>query len=404
MTTATAIESSHTAAGATSKVLAFLLYKYFPFGGLQRDFVRIAQECQQRGYRIRAYTFAWQGEIPADFDVVLVPKKGLSSHAKNQHFLRWIDEHAAANPVALRIGFNKMPQLDVYYAADGCYESRVTELYTGVSSWFYRLSGRYRHFSSYERAVFGGDYNTHVLMISDLQKPIYQRIYATPDARMSLLPPGIARDRCAPVNSAELRREFRREFTIADNQQLLLMVGSGFKTKGVDRSIAALAALPDTLRRNTLLFVIGQDKPDQFIRQAESLGVGKQLRIFNGRDDIPRFMQGADFLIHPARHENTGTVLLEAVVAGLPVVVTDVCGYARYINEADTGEVLASPFEQVQLNHRLEHLLQADQAQRQRWRSNGINFSVHADIYDMPSHAADTIEKVLMQPQRSSNL
>ncbi|WP_288478958.1 hypothetical protein, partial [uncultured Pseudomonas sp.] len=25
--------------------LAFVLYKYFPFGGLQRDFLRIAQEC-----------------------------------------------------------------------------------------------------------------------------------------------------------------------------------------------------------------------------------------------------------------------------------------------------------------------------------------------------------------------
>lgn len=27
--------------------LAFVLYKYFPFGGLQRDFMRIALECQK---------------------------------------------------------------------------------------------------------------------------------------------------------------------------------------------------------------------------------------------------------------------------------------------------------------------------------------------------------------------
>ena len=31
-----------------------------------------------------------------------------------------------------------------------------------------------------------------------------------------------------------------------------------------------------------------------------------------GRDDIPRFLLGADLLIHPAYNENTGTVLLEA--------------------------------------------------------------------------------------------
>ncbi len=29
-----------------------VLYKYFPFGGLQRDFMRIALECQKRGHQI----------------------------------------------------------------------------------------------------------------------------------------------------------------------------------------------------------------------------------------------------------------------------------------------------------------------------------------------------------------
>jgi hypothetical protein len=43
------------------------------------------------------------------------------------------------------------------------------------------------------------------------------------------------------------------------------------------------------------------------------------------------FLLGADLLIHPAYNENTGTVLLEAVVAGLPVLTTAVCGYAHYI-------------------------------------------------------------------------
>ncbi len=49
--------------------LAFILYKYFPFGGLQRDFMRIALECQQRGHRIRVYTLIWEGDIPEGFDV-----------------------------------------------------------------------------------------------------------------------------------------------------------------------------------------------------------------------------------------------------------------------------------------------------------------------------------------------
>ncbi|MFO6381679.1 glycosyltransferase, partial [Pseudomonas aeruginosa] len=101
---------------------------------------------------------------------------------------------------------------------------------------------------------------------------------------------------------------------------------SGFKTKGLDRSLKALAALPKALRRRTRLIAIGQDDPKPFLLQIAALGLNDQVQILKGRSDIPRFLLGADLLIHPAYNENTGTVLLEALVSGLPVLVTDVCG------------------------------------------------------------------------------
>ncbi len=38
--------------------IAFCLFKYFPYGGLQRNMVRIAQECQRRGCNVRIYTLS----------------------------------------------------------------------------------------------------------------------------------------------------------------------------------------------------------------------------------------------------------------------------------------------------------------------------------------------------------
>ncbi|WP_255211100.1 hypothetical protein [Methylogaea oryzae] len=38
--------------------LAFALFKYFPYGGLQRDFIRIAGLCRDRGHEIHVYTLA----------------------------------------------------------------------------------------------------------------------------------------------------------------------------------------------------------------------------------------------------------------------------------------------------------------------------------------------------------
>ncbi len=145
----------------------------------------------------------------------------------------------------------------------------------------------------------------------------------------------------------------------------------------MDRSLKALAALPADLKKRTRLFVIGQDDPKLFQMQSATLGLGDNVTFLKGRSDIPRFLLGADLLIHPAYNENTGTVLLEALVAGLPVLVSAVCGYAHYIAEADAGLVLDEPFDQAQLTQYLTGMLNDAQAkgglepQRSGLRRNG---------------------------------
>ncbi|AHG43028.1 glucosyltransferase [Pseudomonas syringae CC1557] len=366
--------------------LAFVLYKYFPFGGLQRDFMRIALECQQRGHQTRVYTLIWEGEVPPGFEVLVAPVKAFFNHRRNEKLTAWMEADLARRPVDRLIGFNKMPGLDVYYAADGCFEDKAQNLRSPL----YRKWGRYRHFADYERAVFAKESNTQVLMISEVQQPLFIKHYDTPLSRFHLLPPGISQDRRAPPDAPQIRGDFRGEFGLADDDLLLVQIGSGFKTKGVDRSLKALAALPAELQKRTRLFVIGQDDPTLFQRQSATLGLGDRVTFMKGRSDIPRFLIGADLLIHPAYNENTGTVLLEALVAGLPVLVSAVCGYAHYIAEADCGRVLDEPFDQAQLNRYLASMLQ-DAAARSAWSRNGLAFADTADLYSMPQHAADVI-------------
>ena len=366
--------------------LAFILYKYFPFGGLQRDFMRIALECQRRGHAIRVYAMIWEGPVPDGFEVLIAPVKALFNHTRNERFTRWVEADLARRPVDRVVGFNKMPGLDVYYAADPCFEDKAQTLRNPI----YRRWGRYKHFAEYERAVFAPQSKTEILMISEVQQPLFVKHYGTPAARFHLLPPGIAQDRRAPANAAEIRAEFRREFGLKDDDLLLVQIGSGFKTKGVGRSLKAVAALPRELKQRTRLFVIGQDDPKSFQLQARALGISAQVEFLKGRSDVPRFLLGADLLIHPAYNENTGTVLLEALVAGLPVLVSEVCGYAHYIRDADCGRVVPSPFQQNMFDQLLAEML-ADDAQRAAWSRNALAYADAADLYSMPERAADVI-------------
>lgn len=79
--------------------LAFILYKYFPFGGLQRDFMRIALECQRRGHGIRVYTLIWEGDVPDGFEVLVAPVRSIFNHRRNEKFTAWVRADLARRPV-----------------------------------------------------------------------------------------------------------------------------------------------------------------------------------------------------------------------------------------------------------------------------------------------------------------
>ena len=371
--------------------LALVLFTYFPHGGLTRDLIAIARACRQRGHQVRVYAGECKGAVEDDLDVRLVPVKARTNHGKNRQFAHRLKSASAEFAPDLIVGFNKMPRLDVYYAADGCFADKARQ-----RGWWYRITPRCRHYLAMEKAVFGRDSSTNILMIAGNQIPVFRDFYHTAETRMSMLPPGISRDRIASADATLSRNAFRRQWQLDDNDKLLLAVGSGFRTKGLERSLGALAGLPSTLRDKTHLFIVGNDKTPPFEKIARRLGIHSRVRFVGGRDDVPAFLLGADLLVHPARRENTGSVLLEAMVAGLPVITTDVCGYAQYVRDAGMGEVLPAPFVQSAFDRAVQRLLETTPNQ---WRERGRNFAQQADIYDLPLHACRRIETIHGQPK-----
>lgn len=368
--------------------LAFCLFKYFPFGGLQRDFRHIAQVCNARGHSIRVFTMSWEGGIPEGFQVSRVTGHGITNHRRCWNFSKKVNEQLGKDPHDLVIGFNKMQGLDVYYAADPCYKARVM----AEKSLLYRLGPRCRTYLAMEKAVFSPSSAAHILLISEKEKDNYIRYYHTQENRFQSLSPGISADRVLPGNPREVREKVRTELGVGRDELLLLMVGSGFRTKGLDRALQALAGLPETLRGRTRLFVIGKGKTQPFESIAKKLRVDRQVHFLGGRDDVPRFMASADLLLHPAYSENTGTVLIEAMASGLPVLATDVCGYAFHVDKAGGGLLIPSPFAQKTLDRLLLHMLTSPE--RTTWAQNGTHYVRESDFFRMPEKAADIIESL----------
>lgn len=366
--------------------LSFLIYSYFPFGGLQRDFLRVVQESLSRGHEVTVYTLSWEGGIPQGCNVILVPVNSRNRIKRNEAFTAWVKEALVRRIPDLVIGFNKMPLLDIYFAADPCFMEKATE----QRGFYYKYTPRFRHFKSYEEAVFGQDRATEALILSPQQRLAFEKYYPGCGTRLHQVPPGISVDRKAENIDPQTRGLLREELGIASDTKLILQVGSGFRVKGVDRALRAVASLPRQALDRCHYLLIGQDEPARFLRLAKKLGIAENFSVLPGRDDILRFLSTADLLLHPAYSESAGYVLLEATIAGLPVLTTASCGYAFHIEKARSGLVCAEPFEQQQLNAYLEQML--NELAASNWSQNGLEYGKNDELYSQAAFVTDFIE------------
>ena len=220
--------------------IAFSLFEYSPYSGLSLDFGRILAECQNRGHDTHVFVSEWHGECPKDTEIsILPPWRWASNHRKNLQFHAKFKQALDQHNFDMVVGFNKMPGLDLYYGADSCYVGDKGTQYPAI----YKLTRRYKGRYSFEEAVFGVKSQTLILSLSERQKSEYQEYYFTPNERFHLLPPTLDASFSPITDRVHQREKLRVELDLPINDLLLMFIGSGFRTKGLDRGITALASL-----------------------------------------------------------------------------------------------------------------------------------------------------------------
>ncbi|MEE5095875.1 glycosyltransferase [Pseudomonas alliivorans] len=121
----------------------------------------------------------------------------------------------------------------------------------------------------------------------------------------------------------------------------------------------ALPSLPE----NSQLVILGKGRLEESLKElARELGIGANVLFLGQVADARRYFKAFDVFALSSDHEPFGMVLLEAMVAGVPVVATS-CGGAREVVE-DVGLLFPLGDEQ-RLAQGLMHMagLNADQRQ-----------------------------------------
>jgi len=165
--------------------------------------------------------------------------------------------------------------------------------------------------------------------------------------RLHLIPPG--------VNPSLFVGPFEDPFSGVGKPRVLF-VGRLTPQKGVGTLVAAVGLLKDPSAR-VLLVGDGPERP-ALERQAERIGVGDRLHFvgFLAHERLPAMFSHADLLVLPSLYEELGTVLLEAMQAGLPIVASKTGGVPDVIEDGVNG-LLVPPADPGALARAIDRLL-----------------------------------------------
>jgi glycosyltransferase involved in cell wall biosynthesis len=121
---------------------------------------------------------------------------------------------------------------------------------------------------------------------------------------------------------------------VPEDARVLLAVSRLTQQKGIDVAIRALMELPV----DTVLVVLG-DGPERggLERLARDLGVEQRVVLPGRVPDVAAWLQRARVFVHPARWEGFGLAVLEAMLAGLPVVASNVSSLPELVVDNETG-------------------------------------------------------------------
>lgn len=317
--------------------LAIAIFRYFPYGGLQRDMKFIAEEAIKRGHQVTIFCGDWQGEkIPAA-DIRVIDTFVWFNIAGVRRFVKAFEKAFNRSEFDLLLGFNKMPGLDVYFAGDTCFAEKAY----GDRSWFYRLAPRSRLYLDYEESVLGDQGAKKIFCLVPQQIRSLARWYSTSKDRITLMPPGISKSHIACESPQEAKTKILTDLNVDQASKIILCLGSGFRTKGVDISIDSFAVFHAN-DSGALLLVAGGDDPEKYRQQAKKLCIDDKVFFVGHRYAVADLLHSADLLLHPARYELAGNVILEAMLCGCPVLVSSQSGYAYYVKQFEMGELIHS--------------------------------------------------------------
>ena len=182
------------------------------------------------------------------------------------------------------------------------------------------------------------------LAVSALTGKIFLDEYPVDPDLVTVVHPGIDTSLYAKLDRERCRREVRGRFGIAPDETLILFVSMNFAVKGLDHVLRGLGPPPEGRSRATGSAARGRSGRSRGPTAGwpVRMGLGDAV-VFAGavaRETLPEFYLAGDLFAMLSRFDTFGMVVLEAMAAGLPVLISGTVGARDIVREGENGFVV----------------------------------------------------------------
>ncbi|OQY15588.1 MAG: hypothetical protein B6I32_06655 [Desulfobacterium sp. 4572_20] len=181
-----------------------------------------------------------------------------------------------------------------------------------------------------------------ILPVSSLVKDELLKLYNIPESKIRVIYPGVSKDRFSALDKETCREQVRRKHGLSQNHIVVLFVGMNFAIKRLELVLKGVADLVsrESKDSNLKLLVVGKGNKERYLTMARELGIANRVVFTGVSREIEKYYLACDIFAMPSQFDTFGIAVLEAMMAGLPVIISGRVGAKDLIDSGAQGFVL----------------------------------------------------------------
>lgn len=183
---------------------------------------------------------------------------------------------------------------------------------------------------------------------SVMMKDFFCEKYDIPEEKSFVLYPGYDVDIFNIKHLIDTKNNFRRQHGIGSDFVIGFVTSGNLFKRGIDIFFESILMLPIDLLKNVKIVVVGHKKDvNQFIKDDF---LAKHVVIVEPFERVEELYKSIDIMVHPARIEEFGMVVLEAMACGVPVITSKMVGASEIYKDELKEIIVDKPYPKLFAN------------------------------------------------------